>query len=883
MNRRFALPLIGLILVFSSHALADAPPDLSRIKYDSQCLTIDGKDTFLYSGSFHYFRCPKALWADRFQKMKDAGLNCVETYVAWNWHEQQPPAGLDDYSKIDMTDLTDWLDMAINRFGFYVILRPGPYICAEWDGGGYPQWLVTKKPAGAPVHWLRSDDPAYLAWCKHWYAAVAKATVPFQITHMPAGKPGVILWQIENEYDYAAFPPEVKLHQLQALAHDSRDLGIDIPLITCQTTNPLYRRDPYLLQNVIECRNTYPRFDAQGEFRALRELAGYQPEKPKMITELQGGWFSDVGGHLSQDIGLTSQQITHVTLQAWALGYTATNYYMMFGGTNIGDWGSAFRTTSYDYDAPIRECGGVGPRYFAVEAMANFLKLHSTELQRSELVFSFAPPSSDLYVFLRKAKNGARFLFLLNNLQHDRTKGTLHLTTENGGIDADIAYSLDPFDAKVLYIPAGESNPSNGVWYPQAALPPARPTNLPSTIAITTGRRQFDPGPSENAWRDLPPGASVEDMGIFDRRFVYYRAAVNPPTQTGAALMAELPGQDSVIVQLNGQPQDVSRQGRGWVITPLTNVQATSNRLLVLYENGGRENGGYGINNRCGLINADVRPSTDAPLAITDAFLDIDEGIDSADPDDHAPSLEKVRIGGRADQIPSGHLGIFQIPIDISPAEMAVIGTRTLSFGSISGDHTVYLNSHELSETDSNHYDISGLLHEGKNILAVIIVAGTRSAGIGGAITLDPATFQKTAIPWQIAGESAGTAGKWWDPNLNDSQWQSTAFPDSSPTLAAPTDLTWYRISFNLPAENPHVWVPWYLHLKGRGNGFIYLNGHALGRYWDVGPQWDFYLPECWLNFGKPNNVTICLRNTGANASIEAAAVCPYAHFAEFR
>ncbi len=151
MNPAFLLPLLAMIGGLASIAVAQNTSPaaiLSRIKYDRQCFTIDGKDTFLYSGSFHYFRCPKPLWADRFQKMKDAGLNCVETYVAWNWHEPQPPAGLDDFSKMDMTDLTDWLDMAINRFGFYVILRPGPYICAEWDGGGYPQWLLTKQPGG---------------------------------------------------------------------------------------------------------------------------------------------------------------------------------------------------------------------------------------------------------------------------------------------------------------------------------------------------------------------------------------------------------------------------------------------------------------------------------------------------------------------------------------------------------------------------------------------------------------------------------------------------------------------------------------------------------------------------------------------------------------
>ena len=377
MNPRVLLLLLAVLGGLASIAAADnstnPPTSSSRIQYDKQCMIIDGHDTFLYSGSFHYFRCPKPLWADRFQKMKDAGMNCVETYVAWNWHEQQPPSSPDDFSKMDMTDFTDWLDMAINRFGFYVILRPGPYICAEWDGGGYPQWLVTKKPAAAGEHWLRGDDATYLAWCKHWYTAVAKATIPLQITHMPAGKPGVILWQIENEYNYAGgFSATVKLHQIQSLAHVSRDLGIDIPLITCMTDSDLFRADPFLLQNVVECRNTYPKFDPANELRDLTYLNTYQAEKPKMVTELQGGWFSDVGHELSQDMGYTPQQITHVTLLAWANGFTGTNYYMAFGGTNIGDWGAATKTTTYDYAAPIREWGGVGPRYFAVQCHGEF-------------------------------------------------------------------------------------------------------------------------------------------------------------------------------------------------------------------------------------------------------------------------------------------------------------------------------------------------------------------------------------------------------------------------------------------------------------------------------------------------------------------------------
>jgi len=110
-----------------------------RIRYDGHCLTIDGKDTFICSAAFHYFRVPRELWRDRFQKIKDAGFNTVETYVPWNWHERDLPAGLDDYSKVDLSEIEAWLKMAQDEFGFYSIVRPGPFICAEWGGGGYPR------------------------------------------------------------------------------------------------------------------------------------------------------------------------------------------------------------------------------------------------------------------------------------------------------------------------------------------------------------------------------------------------------------------------------------------------------------------------------------------------------------------------------------------------------------------------------------------------------------------------------------------------------------------------------------------------------------------------------------------------------------------------
>lgn len=130
--------------------ISDTPPisdsvflHPDRIRYDNRCFQLEGKDVFIFSGTFHYFRVPKPLWPDRLRKLKEAGFNSVETYIPWNWHECTMPRSVTDESQIDLSELNDFLTMA-EKFGLYVILRPGPYICAEWSGGGFPQWIMQK-------------------------------------------------------------------------------------------------------------------------------------------------------------------------------------------------------------------------------------------------------------------------------------------------------------------------------------------------------------------------------------------------------------------------------------------------------------------------------------------------------------------------------------------------------------------------------------------------------------------------------------------------------------------------------------------------------------------------------------------------------------------
>ncbi len=590
--------------------------DASRIKYDKQCLTIDGKDTLIFSGAFHYFRCPKELWPERFRKLKEAGFNTLETYAAWNWHERSKPSGVEDFSKLDMTDLQDWLAMATDEFGFYIYLRPGPYICAEWDGGGYPQWLLTEKPADYTKVWLRGDEPNYLAWSKHWYTAVARVAVPFQITHRPAGKTGIILWQIENEYNYSQQPVDVKLRQLDFLAHTSRDLGIDVPLTTCVTSNAEFRKDDYLVQNVIETRNTYPKFSSANMGRDITMLETYQPEKFRMISELQGGWFAQVGGKLSEEQGFDASHINHVTLFAWEHGFTSTSYYMGFGGTNLGDWAAAGLTTTYDYDAPVRESGGVTARYFAVQALGNFLKEHSAQLVRAtaekfELQGEIDP---DVSVAVRRAGDGSRFVFVRTDARKGAKQGQIKLqTAAPDSVQITAAYELGSFGSKVLYLPPQATSDAAGTWYPKAVEGPARPapTDLPTPVKITEARMQVDSGPTQ--WKPIQPGESEEDAGIFNRGFIYYRATVPqlsamPGERVGFS--GRPLGKDWAAWQLNGKRIHPDKDQGNYTLTSADG----GGQLVGLYENWGRANGnGREMEKRGGITELKIERSDTAP------------------------------------------------------------------------------------------------------------------------------------------------------------------------------------------------------------------------------------------------------------------------------
>lgn len=555
-----------------------------RIRYDGSCMTIDGKDLFIYSAAFHYFRCPEELWKERFRQIKEAGFNTVETYVPWNWHERSMPAGLDDTSKFDFSDLKRWLKMAQEEFGFYTIVRPGPFICAEYSGGGYPRWLAKFRPESTEEFWLRSADLQHIRWSLHWYDAVCSALADEQITRKPIGDKGIILIQIENEYNHHGC--EGKEELLKALYRSVRKSGMDIPVFTCLTNECRNSQDPELSQ-VFDSDNYYVGLSSTPDCAyRMADLRRTQPGALGFVTELQGGWFSLVTGRLSEDHYSDERHFKALGLMSILGGASGINYYMFFGGTHFAGWGARGMTTTYDYNAAIRENGALGAKYFEAKAIGGFIRAFESQLVRSEggpCTIEKAP--ENLFGGVRVAVDGTRFIFLHNTDPKNPVKGKARLIpgklnrpvapmfninqdgqkvlismAETTGRDSlavepiEVSYDLPALGTKVLVIPAGKT-PEQGEWWPQEQMRPLRPSRQPSPVRIASAQKKEDAFAKAD-WKLLPQLVSLSDLGVNDFRYSLYRAHVQLTPQQIVDehfLLFNMFTRDIVSVLVNGK------------------------------------------------------------------------------------------------------------------------------------------------------------------------------------------------------------------------------------------------------------------------------------------------------------------------------------------
>jgi beta-galactosidase len=306
-----------------------------------------GRDAFLLTGEpfvirvgeIHSARVPREYWRHRLQMAKAMGLNAVCAYLFWN--QVEPREGEFDWS--GMADIAEFCRLAQEE-GLWVVLRPGPYACAEWEMGGLPWWLLKHDDIQ-----LRTRDPRFMEAVRRYFTAVGRQLAPLQVTR---GGP-ILMVQAENEYGFFGKDAEYMGEIRQALL----DAGFDVPLFACNPVWHLrngYRKDLFPVVNFGS--------DPQGAFKKLREIL---PEGPLMSGEFYPGWFDTWGQPHHR--GKTERYLRD--LETMLKMNASFSIYMAHGGTSFGFSPGADRpfkpdTSSYDYDAPISEAGWTTPKFF---------------------------------------------------------------------------------------------------------------------------------------------------------------------------------------------------------------------------------------------------------------------------------------------------------------------------------------------------------------------------------------------------------------------------------------------------------------------------------------------------------------------------------------
>lgn len=896
-----------------------------RVRYDGSCMTIDGKDVFIYSAAFHYFRCPQELWRDRFQKIKEAGFNTVETYVPWNWHERNMPKDVNDFSQCDFTDLKAWLKMAQEEFGFYTIVRPGPFICAEWAGGAYPRWLGKFCPEKYETSfWLRSDDPEHIKWSKHWYDAVCPIFAAEQITNKPKGAKGIILVQLENEYIYFDMASEGKIRFLKALYQAAKTNKIEVPLFTCVTPEARDSKDPEISQ-VFDMDNQYVWWNMHEAKTRIEDLKREQPDAPAFVAELQGGWFSTVGGRLSEDSYLDSRHARGMALMAMAGGSTGLNYYMYFGGTHFAGWGARRMTTSYDYGAALKENGGVGEKYLATKAIGEFLQIHGERLARAKAIECETDSTNkDLVSGIRQAIDGTQFVFILNKNKKTPFSGTIKLTPKN---QQPITFNceLGALDSKILVLEAGATSDLKGDWFPKLQQEIKRPSNLPAAIRITTAFKQ-----NENfkaLWMPLGSAISLPELGVNDCRYSLYRSKFNLTSEEvekyGTVVFEMFTG-DPMFIQINGMiAPRASTDELDNTFLAGGSLHAGSNEIIAVYENQGHAHGYRPMEELSGMRKGGLGSAMESITPIEDwevklAGSEKEEDIRKAfvqnkgweklmlDAETVA-GLATLQIAGLAKpKWPAawilqgkGGTAVYRAQIDFTP-EMIKNGKTVLEFGSIDDWGVLYVNGKQVASHDEWDKpfvaNIAEFVKPGPNVIAIAV---TNANGAGGMVKpvrlLCQLKIEKT-LKWEVAKDLSGVSNNWITNSTDTKRWEKITLDTSNPILRKGNNiqpkgdndalLTWYRVEFELPENKKGEWIPWRLLVNASGTGYMWLNGQNIGRHWEIGPQREFYLPECWLKFGKAqkNILIFGLRQSpDFGGKLNAVEISPYPADAEYR
>ncbi|MFA5089213.1 MAG: beta-galactosidase, partial [Candidatus Omnitrophota bacterium] len=429
-----------------------------KIEFDRYSLKIEGERKFIWSGAIHYFRMPEeGQWKGRLRMMKEAGLNAADVYIPWNYHTEAPGK----YRFGGNRNVEKFLD-EVEEAGLYLIARPGPYICAEIDGGGLPAWLIAKK--NLALRCRREGryeyDGEYMKYVREWWEKIVPRI---------AGRKNLILFQIENEYNlnpvffssparefinfFRKYDPDklmklmnsdpvrymmmkagpklapsgpktqISNEYIKELYEWSRELGVRVPIFH----NDIMSMGGRVADVDIMSIDDYAVTDFSGDWREREHtfaaldlveegLDLHRRDNPVFMAEFQGSWFDNWGGYGYDRIRglLGTGQLDLATKGALSQRATLINYFMFCGGTTWGYLTSPDVYTSYDKGAPVSESGQATRRYKAIKWLIDEISRLGDDILETELDETVKCSPKRIYCRARKSPSGNRYIFLRN-------------------------------------------------------------------------------------------------------------------------------------------------------------------------------------------------------------------------------------------------------------------------------------------------------------------------------------------------------------------------------------------------------------------------------------------------------------------------------------
>ncbi|KAG5089440.1 hypothetical protein JHK86_002052 [Glycine max] len=378
------------------------------VTYDRKAILINGQRRILFSGSIHYPRSTPDMWEDLIYKAKEGGLDVIETYVFWNVHE--PSRG--NYNFEGRYDLVRFVK-TIQKAGLYANLRIGPYVCAEWNFGGFPVWLKY-----VPGISFRTDNEPFKKAMQGFTEKIVGMMKSERLYESQGGP--IILSQIENEYGaQSKLLGSAGQNYVNWAAKMAVETGTGVPWVMCKEDDA---PDPV----INTCNGFYCDY-----------FTPNKPYKPSIWTEAWSGWFSEFGGPNHER---PVQDLAFGVARFIQKGGSFVNYYMYHGGTNFGRTaGGPFITTSYDYDAPLDEYGLIRqPKYGHLKELHKAIKMCERALVSTDPAVTSLGNFQQAHVYSAKSGDCAAFL---SNFD---TKSSVRVMFNN------MHYNLPPWSISIL-------------------------------------------------------------------------------------------------------------------------------------------------------------------------------------------------------------------------------------------------------------------------------------------------------------------------------------------------------------------------------------------------------------------------------------------------